>query len=109
MTRGSRWPCITATTHSRFFIGCMGYQVIVNSDEAQRAAGEVRSAVACMGKRNHAANGGKDCINDPVYGFQIVSPDIFPNLVKIEAGFRMKRVAGHEPGCNLASSYFCRK
>lgn len=66
MIRGSRWPCITAITHSGFFIGSIGNQVIANPDKAQRSAGQVGAPVSALRERNQSANGAVNLVNHAV-------------------------------------------
>ena len=66
--------------------------------------------MAHIGKRHQAANGGKDFRYHPVGGVEILRADVFPNLVKVKTGFRVKIVPGHEPGCERrAEALFSRR
>jgi hypothetical protein len=48
--------------------------------------------------------------NHPVGDVEIIRADEFPNLVKVNVGFRVEIVSGHEPGCERrAAALFSRK
>lgn len=63
-----------------------------------------------MWKRNGGANGGEDFVNDAVGGVKAVGADILPDFYKIETRFRVKRIAGQEPGWSRrTAALFSRK
>lgn len=68
----------------------------------------VRSALRCpcMRKGDQCPDRSQNFIVYFLSSFQTVGGNEIPNLFKIGAGFRVKRVSGHEPGWSLALSYF---
>lgn len=45
-----------------------------------------------MWKRHQSFNGADDFLYNPVCGIEVINRDEFPNLVKINRGFRMKTI-----------------
>ena len=92
------------------FLRRVGNQVLANHDEAQGPSGEVGALVAHIWKRHQVANGGKNFRNHPVGGIEVIRANEFPYLGKVETGFRVEFLSGHEPdGERRAAALFSRK
>src|SRR6516162_2344102 len=73
-----------------FFIRRVGYQIVPDSNEAQRTGGKVWACVASIWKCNKAANSGVDFFKHTSSSKRVIGCDIFPDLRDILGCERMK-------------------
>ena len=92
----------------RFFLGRIGNQIITYLNEAQRPGGEVGASVALTGERHKVIESFLDFGSYAVCGGRIIGGDVFRDFVKIGFRFRVKRIAGHEPGFTWRASLLAR-
>ena len=92
ITRGLRWPCMTAITQSGLFIGRVGNQVIADANESEWTVGEVNTLVTLMRKGNQALNSVENIYNYSVGSIRAVRRNVASNFVDIFVGFRMQLI-----------------
>jgi hypothetical protein len=91
-------------------IGRVSDEIVADSNEAQRAACEIGTAVANMRKRNQGIDRRQNFADYPLGGNQVVGPYLSPNFIEIGTSFRVKRVSGHRlADLRRAAANFSRK
>ena len=95
---------VAARVHHRdnpqgFFLGCVGNQVFTHQNEPQGARGEVRAAVALMGKSYEPAKGVKNFRDDPIGCVRVFLGKVIADIVEVGVGFQVERLAAAHAGC----------
>jgi len=73
------------------FVGCIGYQVVIHAQEAQRPGSQIRAVVTLMRKRHHGINRVQNLRDYAVSDVRAaIVGNEFPNVIKVTTRFGME-------------------